>query len=101
MRSLQRVLHVRPAVTLTLALVGTLACTTAPRPVFSGFWLSQIPAGSAIVFKAQQRGSTVTGNVGDYGPLGINSFLSPITGTLTNEGVTLAFSFPPGTQYGP
>jgi hypothetical protein len=99
MKSLQRVPHVGAVVILTLALVGSSACTTGPRLAFSGNWVSQLPAGSAILFTAQQRGSTITGTVTNFGPLSTNA--SPLTGTVTNEGVTLAFSFPPGSVYGP
>src|SRR5215469_1750939 len=99
MRTLQRAPDTAARLMLSLALVGASACTTAPRVTFSGNWVSQLPAGSAILFTVQQVGSTVTGNVSNFGPLAY--YGSPLTGTVTNEGVTLAFSFPPDSVYPP
>ena len=99
MRALQRAPHAVARRILSLALVGASACATAPRVTFTGNWVSQLPAGSAILFTVQQVGSTVTANVTNYGPLSTNP--STLTGTVTNEGVTLAFSFPPDSVYPP
>jgi hypothetical protein len=89
------------AAILALAVGGVLACTTATAPhlVLSGTWTAELPPGSEILLTAQQHGSTVTGTVTNVGPLSNNP--SPLTGTVTNRGVTLAFSYPPGSAYGP
>ena len=98
MKTLQRVRDVGVTALFTLAL-STSACTTGPRLAFSGNWIAQLPAGSEILFTAQQTGSTVTGTVANFGPLSTNT--SQFTGTVTNDGVTLAFNFPPGPSYPP
>jgi hypothetical protein len=98
MNALQRV-RGNSTTTLIALAFGALACTTAPHPTFSGTWIAQIPAGNGILFTAQQMGSTVTGTVSTLGPLSTNT--SQLTGTVTNDGVTLAFKFPPGPGYPP
>jgi len=52
-----------------------------------------------MTFEAQQTGSTVNGTAISYGPL--VGYSIQLTGTVTNEGVTLAFNAPPGPTENP
>ncbi len=99
MKSPQHVRRAGTAAILALAVGGGSACATGPRLTFSGNWVAQLPAGSEILFTARQVGPSVTGTVTNFGPLSMNA--GPLSGSVTNDGVTLAFTYPPGSANGP
>jgi hypothetical protein len=82
--------------TLALLIVDAPACTTAPRPAFTGNWASEIPRGPSISFTVQQNRSMVTGVASNCGPV-----MASVTGLVTGDRVSLRFDFSPSEAPGP
>jgi len=82
-----------------IACIATGGCeATSPQILFAGVWTTELPGGPAIQFNAAQIGSRVSGTVSAVGPLSREP--SPLTGTVTNGGVSLAFTYPQDSTAG-